>query len=359
MSAKPGVMLRFSFSILRTFLLAFGVLCLTMPIDAQDVLGDWMERQSKIKRVIETVSPCVVAIEGGCGVIISERGHVLTVSHVSGAADRQVKVQFADGSFAIGTTLGSNPNFDVSVVKLDGAGKWPHIAVPDLSIPSASDDASDEPKIRFTATRLSKVKPSLLSKEARLKKGAWCVAFGYPLSFKRGHPPVVRLGQVQSVSNTLIRASAMIMGGDSGGALVDLDGQLIGISSRVRSQADANLYVPIQVYRDQWEKLLAGVVGKPDERKDTASERSMRPWLGIFGDTDESRVRVRRVQAGSPADDAGLKPEDVIVMFDNVEMTKFSDVVEQLKRLHPGDKIAIEVNRYGTLTDLTVELGAK
>ncbi len=351
-------MSRVFFANLRTVLplVAFA----TYAVDAQEPLDQWRVRQQKIKRVVDNVGPCVVAIEGGCGVIISEHGHVLTVSHVTGAAGRRVNVQLADGTSVMGTTLGINRNLDISALKLDEDRQWPYLKVPELSLPRRATDDDAKPKVHLTATQLDASEPQTQQPpDSSLEPGTWCLAFGYPLSFKRGQPAAVRLGRVQSVDAKQIVTSAVIMGGDSGGPLVDLDGRLIGISSRVKSEIDANLHVPIHVYRDQWDQLLAGVVVEKIEQDGDSSDEPKRPWLGIFGDTDESRVRVRQVQAGSPADKAGLKPEDVIVSFGGADVAMFSEVIKRLQSLRPGDTVTFQVNRYGTIVNLSATLGLK
>ena len=350
-------MSRFSFTLVRAVVLLLGLTFTTAPVAAQEFLEQWKERQQKIKRVIERVGPCVVAIEGGCGVIVSPQGHILSVSHVTGAARRQVTVKLADGTVAIGTTLGSDRNLDLGLLKLDETREWPYLEVSGLPIPAPRVAGYVQPKRNGAVVRV------VASKRARAQAspeiGAWCLAFGYPLSFERGRPAVVRLGQVLSKDLNQITSSAVIMGGDSGGPLVDLDGRLIGMGSRVKTQIDANLHVPIQAYRDRWQQLLAGIEVGQEQAKEPVAESSRRPWLGIFGDTDETRVRVRQVQAGSPADEAGLKPEDVIVSFNNVTVSSFPEVVKLLKQLRPGNDVNIRVNRYGTFIDLSAKLRSK
>jgi len=149
-----------------------------------------------------------------------------------------------------------------------------------------------------------------------------------------------------------------MMGGDSGGPLVGLDGRLIGIGSRVKTSIDANIHVPISAYQDRWQQLLTGVDVSHEQRPQRLAQAPKQAWLGILGDTDESRVRVRKVHLGSPADKAGLKPEDVIVSFDDNQVSSFTEVVKLLKELRPGDKVAIRVNRYGTVWDLSAVLRA-
>ncbi|MDA8564018.1 S1C family serine protease [Mariniblastus sp.] len=311
--------------------------------------------------MIESVGPCVVAIEGGCGVIVSEQGHILSVSHVTGAVNRRVTVKLADGTVASGTTLGIDRNVDVGLLKLDGDREWPYLDVSGLPVPEAKTDEYVHPKLNLTAMRVIASKSPLPRgrTHAAPEIGSWCLAFGYPLSFERGQQAVVRLGQVLTTGADQIATSAVIMGGDSGGPLVDLDGRLIGIGSRVKTSVESNLNVPIQAYRDRWQQLLAGIDVVKEKRKQPTAKPSKRTWLGIFGDTDQSRVRVRQVQAGSPADAAGVKPEDVIVTFDSVEVSTFPEVVKLLKRRSLGDTVNMRVNRYGTFLDLSAQLRSK
>jgi len=347
-----------SLSIVRAIVLSSGLLFATAPIAAQDSVAQWKERQDKIKRVMERVGPCVVAIEGGCGVIVSPQGHVLSVSHVTGAAQRRVTIKLSDGTVAMATTLGSDRGLDLGLLKLDEDRQWPYLDVSGFPIPNPvpSMDEYVQPKLNKSAMRVIASKGSISRSRSLPETGSWCLAFGYPLSFERGQPAVVRLGRVISTNSKQITSSAAIMGGDSGGPLVDLDGRLIGMGSRVKTAVDENLHVPIEAYRARWQELLAGVEAAPKKPKVAAVKEALRPWLGIFGDTDESRVRVRQVQAESPADEAGLKPEDVIVSFANVSVSSFPEVVKLLKQFSPGDDVKIRVNRYGSFIDLSAKL---
>ena len=352
-------MSRFPFSIVRTVLVLLGLMFATAPATAQELLEQWKERQQNIKRVINNVGPCVVAIEGGCGVIVSSQGHVLSVAHVTGTPRRRVKVKLADGTVAMGTTLGRDKRLDLGLLKLDEDRKWPYLDVSGLPIPISPSEKYIQPKRNLTAARVIATKQPLPSALAAPRTGDWCLAFGYPLSFERGRPAVVRLGQVLSTDSKRITSSAVIMGGDSGGPLVDLAGRLIGISSRVTTSIDGNICVPIQAYRSRWQQLLAGIDEAQEKQKEPVVKASRRPWLGVFGDTDESRVRVRQVQLGSPADAAGLKPEDVIVSFDKTKVSSFPEVVKLLKALSPGDTVSIRVNRFGRFIDLSAKLRSK
>jgi S1-C subfamily serine protease len=143
-----------------------------------------------------------------------------------------------------------------------------------------------------------------------------------------------------------------MMGGDSGGPLVDDGLVLIGIASRVKLDVGENIFVPLGQYRKSWTTIAAG---------ETAAARTgkRKAWLGILGDTDEQRVRVRRVQAESPAAEAGLQAEDVIVTLDGQEIKKFTDVIERLREKRPNESLVIGLNRFGRLLEKSVTLGTR
>ena len=142
------------------------------------------------------------------------------------------------------------------------------------------------------------------------------------------------------------------MGGDSGGPMFDLNGGLIAISSRIKSDVSQNLFVPIQRYQTQWNQL-ASSVDIPREKKSHS-----KPYLGILGESDFDRVRIRRVYQNSPAANAGFLENDVIVSFGGQLVQNFDDVANVLKLRKPGEEVIAQLNRYGVLLNLSVRLGS-
>ena len=287
--------------------------------------------QKKIDGVKLKVSRCVVAVgENGSGVLIQPHGIVLTASHVTIRAGRQVQVRMHDGRTVAGVTLGSNSATDTAAIKLLDSGPWPYLK----TVP-----VGHQPR-----------------------KGDWCVAFGYPLSFPRGEPAVMRLGRLTGDYHGKLVADCPIMGGDSGGPLVDLRGNLLAINSSVKTAVDQNLFISIEHYRTDWLSMMRGrdVTTGPRVRVATAAPHKKRdPWLGIHGETDDDVVRVRHVHRNSPAEAAGIRVEDVIQTFDGQPISSFTQLLLAMDQHEPGQRIVASVNRYGQPLALTIELGGK
>lgn len=288
------------------------------PESAPDPLNELLAIQSKIDAVLPRLLPAVVAVEGGSGVIVSSEGHILTASHVTKKAGRTIFVRLADGRSVQARTLGTNVNSDTAALKLVGNGPWPFVQMGDSTVAELGD---------------------------------WCLTLGYPLSFERGKPAAVRIGRILKKSKSRFVTDSPIMGGDSGGPLFDLDGELIAISSRIKSDVSQNLFVPIERYQTQWQQLASSI----DVPK---MKRSQTSYLGILGETDFDRVRIRRVYQGSPAAKAGLLENDVIISFGGKRVGNFDDVANVLKARKPGEEVIAQLNRYGTLLNVSVRLGS-
>ncbi len=297
-----------------------------------------LQLQARTQNIIAQSAPAVVAIgETGSGVIINSRGLILTASHVTRFANRKVSVVFSDGRIAQGMTLGSNIASDTGAIQLLSSGPFPFVAVQD------SQDA---------------------------QPGTWCIAMGYPLSFPRGRPAAGRLGRILERSqNGKLISDCTIMGGDSGGPLLNLEGKVIAISSSVKLSADQNLYIPSEQFVKDWQDI-AQLIDKTG--RDTAVQTTPNPtggnsplqnpaagkaYLGINAETDQNIVRIRAVHRDSPAALAGIKPNDVIVELDSKPIRSFAELVGHLKTRKPGELLLVLINRYGYLIRAEVTLG--
>jgi serine protease Do len=270
------------------------------PKDAAEVKA----LEAKIRKTLDKVLPSVVAVSGGSGVVVGKEGYVLSVAHVGERAGREVGVLFPDGRRARGKTLGNDEGVDAGLMKLDGRGPWP----------SAE-----------------------MGKSRDLKPGQWCLAVGYPVTFDRGKPAVVRVGRILRNSPTMIITDCPIMGGDSGGPLFDLEGRVIGIGSRCDNSLTENVSVPIDAFHDHWDWLVKG------EDFDSRS-----PWvarLGVAAASSGDTARIARVLPGTPAEKAGLKAGDVIVKFAGKTIAKRDELSPLLRRQTADEEVAIEVRR--------------
>ena len=99
-----------------------------------------------------------------------------------------------------------------------------------------------------------------------IKPGTWCMALGHPGGIQQGRTPPIRLGRVLNSGKgaRFLVTDATVISGDSGGPLFDLEGRVIGVHSNIGMNVNQNQHVPIDVYREQWNDLLAGkAIGTP------------------------------------------------------------------------------------------------
>jgi len=283
--------------------------------------------EKQVKTVVEKVTPATVGLQvggsSGSGVIISADGYVLTAGHVSGKPGQDVTVIFPDGKKVKAKSLGMSKSIDSGLVKIADEGTYPFCE---------------------------------MGNSAPLKKGQWVISIGHPGGFKQGRTPPVRLGRVQELSDMLVRTDCTLVGGDSGGPLFDLDGKVIGIHSRIGGTIATNIHVPVDTYRDNWDRLAKSEVmgsrlGVP-ERPVVEP-----PHLGItFG----KETVVDKIDPDSPAAKAGFKEKDIVTKFDGVKVDTLDQIKTQLGKRKPGDEVTLEIRRGDneTLT-LKVVLGKK
>ena len=284
------------------------------------------EIQDHVQQVVEKVAPATVGLRigqaQGSGVIISKDGHVLTAGHVSGEPGRKVIILLPDGRKLTGITLGANAGIDSGLVKItDEGATFPHVE---------------------------------MATSADLKKGQWCLAIGHPGGYQVGRAPVVRLGRILEATDKLVRTDCPLVGGDSGGPLFDMNGKVIGVHSRIGGAITFNIHVPVDTYRDTWDRLVASETwGKAPFFSLT---RSADAYLGVRADAE---AKVLTVAPDSPAAKAGLKIDDVILQVDGKKITSFEELGQVLRGKRPGNQIAVHVRRGDATQVLNVTLGKR
>jgi putative serine protease PepD len=280
--------------------------------------------------VAAAVGPAVVQIETGSGLgsgfVYDESGLILTAFHVIEGSDT-VQVRLADGARVTGEVLGEDPSTDVAVVRIDAD------AVPAV------------------ATLATGVDPEV---------GQLAVAIGSPF----GLDQTVTAGIVSAVGRSAetpggvipaIQTDAPINTGNSGGALADRQGRVIGINDSIvtgGAQSTGNLGVgfaiPIDIAKAVADRIVAG-------------EPTDAGFLGVEG-ADASGERagaaITAVEPGSPADDAGLTDADVVVAADGAPVSSMIDLAAKVRTRLPGEEIVLTVVRGGDEREVTVVLGA-
>ena len=283
---------------------------------------DLKQIERKAQEVYQRVMPAVVSVSGGSGVVVTPDGYVLTVAHVSMKSDQGVTVTFPDGLEVRGRTLGNDRSegddtgVDAGLIKLSGDGPFPFVP---------------------------------MGKSGTLVAGTWCLALGYPVSFERGKPPALRIGRVQRTRTTEIVTDCTIMGGDSGGPLFDLEGNLIGICSRCDDRLNVNIHVPMDCYHRSWDRLVKG--------EDFDSLRPVIAYLGVGRSEGSEEARIGHVFEDSSAALAGIQVGDIVVRFAGQEVSRYSDLPPLIEKRKPGDEVEIEVRRGEAVHQLKAKLG--
>lgn len=297
--------------------------------DAPRGIDDLREIEKRVRDVVAKALPATVSVGGGSGVIVSEEGHVLTVAHVIQRPGRTIRIRLPDGQSVRAKTLGLDRGLDAGLALILDAGPWPHVE---------------------------------MGESSRLRRGQWCVATGYPVPFRGRRGPAVRLGRVLRQDRRAVVTDCSIMGGDSGGPLFDLEGRVIGVSSRCDQNVTRNIHVPVDVYSESWERFVKG------EEIDTRGRGSSRgAFLGISAppvsdpdsDADSGAARVGAVVPGSAAEQAGLRAGDRIVEVDDTAVESFNELRTFLGRKRPGDRIQLRVERDGKELELEATLGRR
>jgi serine protease Do len=288
--------------------------------------------EDQVKEILPKVLACTVCLRAtgsGSGVIISADGLILTAGHVSGEPGRDITIIMPDGKTHKGKTLGGNGTIDSGLVRITEKGKWPYVE---------------------------------MGKSSDMKKGDWCLTTGHPGGFRPGRSPVIRVGRILEINDATeakyIRTDCTLVGGDSGGPLFDMHGRVIGIHSRIGGSITANLDVPVDTYRETWDRLVKG------ERWGRGIGRPVRPTQGDpeFGfklDASGKTCQVSEIAKDSPAEKAGLKIGDVIKKFDGKEAATAVVLLDAVKNKKPGDEVTFEIQRGKETLTLKVTAGRK
>jgi len=259
----------------------------------------------------------------GSGVIINSNGYIITNNHVIEGAD-EIEVSLPDNEVYKAKVIGSDPSTDLAVLQIKKDGL--------KSLPIGNSDD--------------------------VEVGEWVLAVGNPFDLNS----TVTAGIVsakgrniniindKSAIEAFIQTDAAINPGNSGGALVNLRGELIGINTAIAS--------PTGTYAGYGFAIPANIVNKviSDIMKFGMVQRAylgviIREIDGNFADKNKLYIfegaYVDSLLEKGAAANAGIKEGDVIINIDSKPVKKTSDVLEQIGRHHPGDKIAVTVDRKG------------
>ncbi len=296
---------------------------------AELTLETLRKRQEQMRTTIRTAMPSVVGIEfpnagdgSGSGVIVSADGLILTAAHVSGESNRDITVIMLGGERLPGKTLGAYRSLDAGMIQVEVNNRsFPHVPLGDATA---------------------------------LEQGQWCLAIGHPGGFVKDRTPPVRLSRLLSLEeNGFLLTDSTLVGGHSGGPLLDLQGRLIGIHSSIGISLSENRHAPISAFKDQWKLMQRGkVVGRLYDWN-----RREQGFLGTQIDPQSETADVLSVVEGSPAQISGIRKGDRIVILDGRPVRHGRRFLQRLRYFKPNDKVTLEVKR--AVSDITESLTIK
>jgi len=273
----------------------------------------------------------------GSGVIVDKRGdtvYVLTNNHVAGEAD-EISITLYDKRTFEGTLVGKDPLRDLALVSFET----------DEFVPVAKLGDSDS-----------------------LEVGDWVLAIGNPYGFESTVTSgiVSAKGRRQSPDGQsitdYIQTDAAINQGNSGGALVNLHGEVIGINSWIASQSGGSIGLGFAIPVNNATPAIADFIDKGSVEYG---------WLGVYmGDLSanlkeemgfdvDKGVFVYNVYDKSPAMDGDLQPGDLIVSINGMELESSNDLQHAIANREPGEKISMQIIRENRNYDLNITLGLR
>ncbi len=271
-------------------------------------------------------------VSAGSGVIISSDGYIVTNNHVIEGADI-LEVTLDDKRTFTAKVIGSDPTTDIALIKIDGKD-FPFIPWGD------SDD---------------------------LKVGEWVLAVGNPFNLASTVTAGIVSAKARSINiinktsaiEAFIQTDAAVNPGNSGGALVNINGELVGINTAIASPTGTfsgySFAVPERIAKKIVSDLMEyGTVQRAyigvsinDVTSDEAKKSGVTSLKGVF---------VGSVTDGGAAQDAGIRGGDVILKVNNVEVNKVSELQEQIGQYRPGQQINMTILRGTSTKDILLTL---
>jgi len=283
----------------------------------------------------------------GSGVIVSAEGHILTNHHVV-ENSRVLWVRFADGREFEARVVGTDPESDLALVKIEAAG----------------------------------LVPAVLGDSDAMRVGDWVLAIGSPFGYNHTVTAGIvsakhRRAQLNLPYQDFIQTDAAINPGNSGGALVNLKGEVVGINTAIVSESRRSEGVGLAIasnlakwVTDRLQKQgrvrrgFLGIVPHDINRELVSVLRdrgitSLEQLLDELGLKEAVGVFVSEVPENTPAARAGLQPDDVIVEFNGRRISGQSDVFFRVAEIEPGTTVAMRVLRGKRDREFKVELAER
>ncbi|MBY6211061.1 DegQ family serine endoprotease [Microbulbifer agarilyticus] len=292
--------------------------------DIPDIFRHLLEPRQRQQRPVASM---------GSGFIISEDGYVVTNNHVVDGAD-EVRITLTDRREFEAKVVGTDPRSDLALLKVEG---------------------DDLPVVRWGDSE-------------GIKVGEWVVAIGSPFGLDYSASAGIVSAMGRSIPNEsrenyvpFIQTDVAINPGNSGGPLFNLEGEVVGINSQIYTRSGGSIGLSFAIPAS----LAQDVVAQLKEKG-----RVDRGWLGVgIQDVDRKLAKamglgkpagalVGQLEAGSPAEKAGILVGDIITRFDGQKIVSQGDLPHVVGRTRPGAEVPVLLMREGKERKLSVRVGA-
>lgn len=273
----------------------------------------------------------------GSGVVISNDGYIVTNNHVIDKAD-EINVTLSNRKTYKASLVGADPNTDLAVIKIEAAG-----------LPYLIYGNNDEVKL-----------------------GQWVLAVGYPLNLDVTATAGIISAKGRSIGinksnrpvESFIQTDAAVNPGNSGGALVDINGELIGINTAIASPtgsyAGYSYAIPVNIVKKVVNDLLKfGAVQRAYLGVSYPQDNLSSEEKSHYGIQEGEGIFITDVAADGAAHEAGLNKGDFITKINGATVSTGPELQEQIARYKPGDKISVTYRRAGKEASVSVTLKNK
>lgn len=296
---------------------------------SQDPFFDYFFGQPRMQQPLQPL------MGSGSGVIISNDGYIVTNNHVIANAD-EIEVVLNDKRTFTATLVGKDPNTDIALLKIDAD---------DLSL------------IKF-------------GNSDDLKVGEWVLAVGNPFNLTSTVTAGIVSAKARNINiinaemkiESFIQTDAAVNPGNSGGALVNTRGELVGINTAIASQtgsyAGYSFAIPVSIVSKivadlkEFGEVQRAILGVSisDLTDQLTKEKNIKTLEGAY---------VKEVSDNSAAKEAGIKEGDIIIGVNETKIKSVSELTEQIARYSPGDKITVTILRDNNQKKVAIELKNK
>lgn len=270
-------------------------------------------------------------IGSGSGVIISPDGYIITNNHVIENAS-ELSVTLNNNKTFEATLIGADPLSDIALIKISPENQLPYIPFGDSN---------------------------------NLKIGEWVLAVGNPFNLTSTVTAGIvsakarDLNEYDGNTQSFIQTDAAVNRGNSGGALVNMKGDLVGINTAITSETGSYVGYSFAVPSNNAKKIIDDIMEFGNVQRGILGiqGRNLNSETAAYYDIEDTQgVYINGIERGSGAEKGGIKEGDVIKKVDEVTITKFSDLVGYISSKRPDDTVFVTISRNGTEKTIPVVL---